>query len=263
MGSSSSTAKATEPAAAAAASSPAVAAPTPGKVLQAIPSNEQPKLLAKEDKGKIFLLFPDVFDAKECGELKTAIDKRLRQSWATQGGKPALGRFVDSMDDPKILAQLFEKIKPLLPAQYPGQGRLIGFHPDMRVMKYQAGGRGEPHLDYSVVYVHKQAQGNDLPEQKINCESQLTAFIYLNHDFEGGTTRFFPSSTYNPGVYEKDVMPDSKDCVDIVPRAGAVSIFQQDLYHAGMELTKGEKYAIKLNVLYEKGGKIVNHCSDG
>jgi hypothetical protein len=62
----------------------------------------------------------------------------------------------------------------------------------------------------------------------------LTVLAYFNGDFEGGETRFMEH-------IERVV----------VPRPGLVAIFQHKIRHEGCEVTRGRKYAMRSDVLYE------------
>ncbi|KAI0846021.1 oxidoreductase domain-containing protein [Daldinia vernicosa] len=74
--------------------------------------------------------------------------------------------------------------------------------------------------------------------------SYLTAHLYLNgdEDVEWGATRF--------GV---DFEHPREGKLDINPTAGSLVIFQQrDMYHEGVIVTKGTKYTMRTDVMYEK-----------
>ena len=61
-------------------------------------------------------------------------------------------------------------------------------------------------------------------------KSKYTLLIYLNDDFEGGTTSFFTENF--------------KPTVTIHPKIGRALLFDIDLWHKGDMLIKGEKYWI-------------------
>ena len=61
-------------------------------------------------------------------------------------------------------------------------------------------------------------------------KSQYTLLIYLNDDFEGGTTSFF-TDNFQPTV-------------TIHPKQGTALLFDIDLWHKGDKLISGEKYWI-------------------
>lgn len=212
-------------------------------------ASENPKLTAKEDKDKVFLLFQDTFGPSECNVMIEKVESHLRRMWAVQIGSSANGRYADSFHDSALLVQLWRKIRPLVPAVFDGRP-LAGLHPDIRVMKYTEGGHGVPHRDTKVVYMfdcEQRAETGVLSESKSDqanwscasgaCESCLTAFVYLNDDFKGGFTRFFPSRysdkyPHLPDPSYHDLSGNlpkaAQTCaVDIVPKQGTLSVFQQ------------------------------------
>ena len=62
----------------------------------------------------------------------------------------------------------------------------------------------------------------------------LTVLVYFNDDFEGGETRF---------------MEQVEEVV--VPRPGRAAIFQHKIRHEGCTVTRGCKYALRTDVIYE------------
>ena len=79
--------------------------------------------------------------------------------------------------------------------------------------------------------------------------SFLTAFIYLNDTFTGGSTRFFR----NVEFCDQEFKYAGEGIIDIVPREGTLNVFQHDLWHMGLATTSGRKYGIRMMVLYELG----------
>jgi len=82
----------------------------------------------------------------------------------------------------------------------------------------------------------------------VRCASAVSALFYLNDDFEGGQTRFYCGSKYDPESVERPIPPDG-DYLDLIPTAGSCWIGDQDLYHQGMKV-QGVKFVAKLNILY-------------
>ncbi len=54
--------------------------------------------------------------------------------------------------------------------------------------------------------------------------------IYLNDDFEGGTTAF--------------------DSFEVAPKTGDGLIFFQELEHAGLPIVSGRKYVLRTDIMY-------------
>ena len=86
------------------------------------------------------------------------------------------GRTVLDHEDQALSSSLWARIKPHCPASFAGR-RVVGPHPLLRVMRYDADGGFLPaHVDGTMSHA-----GN---------ASFCTAFLYLN-DVSGGETRFF------------------------------------------------------------------------
>lgn len=124
------------------------------------------------------------------------------------------------LDDFDLAARLYERARPLLPAVWKGW-ELVGFNERLRFYRYDPGQRFAPHRDGSF--------WRDNGE-----ESQLTFMIYLNDDFQGGTTNF----------YETD--PPER----VVPETGMALVFAHRQLHEGAAVEQGRKYVLRTDVMY-------------
>ncbi|KAI3340790.1 hypothetical protein F4824DRAFT_400770 [Ustulina deusta] len=119
-------------------------------------------------------------------------------------------------------------------------------------LRYQPGHHFKPHCD--ALYARP---GKDE-------KSFLTCQIYLNDapegpsgESSGGETRFWTSQV---GKRQKDLeikhtMEHKKDALflDIKPRVGKALIFQQGmLWHSGQEVKHGEKFTVRLDLMFER-----------
>uniref|UniRef100_A0A6C0C8W6 Prolyl 4-hydroxylase alpha subunit domain-containing protein n=1 Tax=viral metagenome TaxID=1070528 RepID=A0A6C0C8W6_9ZZZZ len=66
-------------------------------------------------------------------------------------------------------------------------------------------------------------------------KSNYTLLIYLNDDYDGGTTAFFDDK-FNP-------------ILDIVPKKGMALLFDIDLWHQGNKVVDGTKYWIGCEII--------------
>ncbi|KAI1818306.1 hypothetical protein GGS20DRAFT_574380 [Poronia punctata] len=100
-------------------------------------------------------------------------------------------------------------------------------------------------------------------------KSFLTCHIYLNDaptggDGEssggggGGETRFWPSQvgkrqkTVDTDIDKEDVEGEGL-FVDVKPKAGSALVFQQRmLWHSGQEVKHGDKYTVRLDLMFER-----------
>jgi prolyl 4-hydroxylase len=94
-----------------------------------------------------------------------------------------------------------------------------GVHSNLRVYKYIPGQEFKKHRDGGVTNSKKD-------------ESLYSLLIYLNDNFEGGSTLF--------------------DCCEIKPIQGRVTFFPHELEHAGAVVTKGYKYVLRGNIMFKK-----------
>jgi hypothetical protein len=127
------------------------------------------------------------------------------------------------IDAPLVAAAMTERLKDLLPQEYPAQSgrQLIGINERLRFLKYTPGmHHGGDHTDCA----HE--------DEKLG-RSFLTVQLYLNSDFSGGRTTFI-----------------SNRLVPIEPAAGKIAVFDHELYHRGGQVTQGTKYAVRMDVLY-------------
>ena len=103
-----------------------------------------------------------------------------------------------------------------------------------------------------------------------NTRSYLTFLIYLNDNFEGGETKFYYPVTTTSTSTNKDDNNDTSTSAKpasetktktslvargVIPKRGSVLIFPQgntaSLLHEGSAVTKGIKYVIRTDVLYQ------------
>jgi prolyl 4-hydroxylase len=121
-------------------------------------------------------------------------------------------------DDIPLAAELFARVQPHLPAELAGM-RAVGANERFRCYKYDPGQRFAPHYDGAFI--------RDATERSL-----LTLIVYLNDDYEGGSTAF----------HDFDVR--------VRPRRGTALLFQHLLLHEGCTVTSGIKYAMRSDVMY-------------
>jgi WD40 repeat protein len=137
------------------------------------------------------------------------------------------------IDDPQFAEELFHRIRCHLPdpiADANGaRWRPTGLNERFRFCCYEPGEYFKIHRDG---VFHRSA----------NQCSRLTFMAYLNshREFEGGSTRFFSSSDAN-----------ATPLASILPRAGTLIVFDHSLWHDGERVTRGMKYIMRSDILYE------------
>jgi hypothetical protein len=160
------------------------------------------------------------------------------ESSARLESRPAEGCFW--MMDDSILEPVMDRIRTLLPATIDGRP-LAGIHARWRFYRYNVGTIYRPHIDGSWPGSGVTADGTYVFDVFGDRWSCLTFLIYLNDDFEDGTTTF-----YVPSV----------DARGVKPCAGHVLCFPHGsldaALHEGSAVTRGCKYVMRSDVLYMK-----------
>ena len=160
----------------------------------------------------------DVYTEAEC---RGFIDLIERASPALATNNP-LYRDQDRVirDDAEAAGELFRRLRPHLPERI-GSLRLVGLNERLRMYRYRAGQRFEPHMDHWY-------------RPRENQVTLHTVLVYFNDDFEGGETRF------------REQLEQT-----IIPRRGLAAIFQHKVRHEGCPVRRGVKYAMRSDVIYE------------
>ena len=122
------------------------------------------------------------------------------------------------VDDPATAADLYERIRPHVPAEIFGR-RVCGANERLRFYRYQPGQKFALHFDGAFIRNPRE-------------QSYLTFIIYLNEGFGGGETAF----------------PDQARI--IAPKAGRALLFQHMQLHEGCVVTRGVKYVLRTDVMY-------------
>jgi len=130
-------------------------------------------------------------------------------------------------DDAEAAEELCRRLEPHLPERVGGLRR-VGLNDRLRCYRYAPGQRFSEHMDHWY---------QPTPTRI----TLLTVLVYLNDSrpgdpggFEGGETRFSEQLDKT-----------------LVPRSGLVALFQHKLRHEGCPVTRGTKYLIRTDVLYE------------
>ncbi|XP_048779615.1 uncharacterized protein LOC125683004 isoform X2 [Ostrea edulis] len=182
-------------------------------------------------KGKLAFVLYNVFTEEECKKYIKDSEKRGYELALVNTGRgsvkaPDVRNNSRNMWDSKEEAnKILQRIKDYLPETWKRR-KLVELNERLRFLRYDPGEYFKPHLDG--YYMRENGD-----------KSYITVQIYLNEEFEGGSTTFLKSYGCEDGGEE------------VVPRTGSVLIFQHDILHEGSKLIKGRKYAIRTDVMYE------------
>ena len=122
-----------------------------------------------------------------------------------------------------------------------GDWTLQGLNPVFRLCKYRAGGHFGPHYDADFVLD---------PFRK---RSLKTFMVYLNDNYEGGETNFLDSHELHLDS-DRGIYCSPPECVfaSLKARRGDCLVFDHLLLHEGQQVSRGEKYIIRSDVMFEK-----------
>jgi prolyl 4-hydroxylase len=123
-------------------------------------------------------------------------------------------------DDPALAERLWQRLRPHVPAAWPPPWVAVGLNERFRIYRYEPGQYFRWHLDGAF---------QRSPAER----SRFTVLLYLNDDFEGGSTDFHDGPT-------------------VVPVAGAALVFAHAQLHQGAPPTRGRKYVLRTDVMYRR-----------
>lgn len=127
-------------------------------------------------------------------------------------------------DDGPLAGELFARAKGLVPERMNGGLEAVAMNERFRCYRYRPGQTFAPHYDGAFAR----------PGQR----SLLTCVVYLNDDFEGGTTPFLTLE------------------VTAEPKTGRALFFQHQLLHEGAMVVRGVKYAARSDVMYTTARRV-------
>jgi hypothetical protein len=173
-----------------------------------------------------------LFTSLECQDLIAAAEQH--GYGATNYPKDYRGNLRLITTDSSLAAAMWTRMQPFVPATLESEGDkwdAIGLNEVWRLSKYHPGDRFQRHCDACFVR-------ND------DEMSLLTVNIYMNGDFEGGSTRF----------YANNRTPEAN--LTIEPKPGLCLLFRQPpeemYYHDGDRVISGQKYLFRSDVIYRR-----------
>merc|ERR1711972_987077 len=125
-----------------------------------------------------------------------------------------------------------ERINGLRMDLNPGHWAPEGLNDLFRLCRYEPGGFFLPHYDGAY-------------DANESCCSFMTFMLYLNDDFEGGTTRFYNNQQrrYTKGL-------DENVTTTYTPETGSALVFYHNIVHDGQPVLSGEKYIMRSEVMF-------------
>ena len=163
--------------------------------------------------------------------------------------------------DQTLADQFFQRVAPLLPQTmewmlenaYFSSGiggrewSIAGCVDRLRFYKYKKDEEYPEHMDGS--YSRTMTYINEDSKQSYKQHSFLTLLIYLNDDFQGGETKFYPDKQHCR--FLRDI--EYKQPTHVVePRQGMAVINIHNILHEGSKVQSGVKYVLRTDILYQK-----------
>lgn len=228
-----------------------------------------------------------VINTTECIDLIKRANSKGWNNLSTSGGghgrtgkeDPRTNKFC-VFHDLHLSELLWNQVKSSLPTDLSFLGNNVYFnsvtkgtewypkfvYDKIRVYKYDVGYCFPEHIDYKV----KRTVYRD--GQEYIQQSFLTLLVYLNEDFEGGETGYWPDHN---GIHCRFLRNEEKQSckkdhqVVIKPKTGLMVVQDQNILHEGLPPTKGVKYILRTDIIHERkairslGISISNKAKDG
>lgn len=132
------------------------------------------------------------------------------------------------LSDPELAERMWDRVSDLLP-ELDGQVPIC-VDTNLRFYRYLPGQEFRRHRDGSVVNERGQV-------------SKLSYLIYLNDEFEGGSTTF----------RDYEGLGSSRRKIESVvsPEIGLGLLFRHERWHEGSAVSSGQKYVLRTDVFYD------------
>jgi len=191
----------------------------------------RPTGVTRPDDREVWLV-EDLLTIQECQDLISAAEEY--GYGATTYPKAYRGNLRLIATDTSLAAAMWTRLQPFVPPTLELDGdtwQTVGLNEVWRLSKYHPGDCFQPHCDASF------ARGDDET-------SMLTVNIYMNANFEGGSTRFYANSR----ALEANLT--------VEPKPGLCLLFRQppeEMYcHDGERVVSGQKYLFRSDVMYRR-----------
>lgn len=182
----------------------------------------------------------EFLSAAECDEyIRLGESKGFGDAPLTTGRGPVMMKEVRNndrvmFDDVDRAHDLYRRLSPHLAPRFKKEWEPVGVNERLRLYRYDVGQKFDWHLDGCF-------------ERSTGERSFFTFMVYLNEDFEGGTTSF-TNSQYGISI-------GAALCV--TPKTGMALLFHHPILHRGDPVTAGRKYVLRTDVMYARRIRVV------
>jgi hypothetical protein len=207
------------------------------------------------DDNRCFLLY-NLLSPKECFYFINACETIGLEELGSSVSKGYRNHTRCIVMGPNISEWLWDRLKPLIEEitllnddykqiglghKLEGHWKPIGLNPCWRMTKYIPEGHFGPHFDGPFI-------------KDANNRSLKTLNIYLNGDFEGGTTNLVKENQMlykdkTTGIYKAQ---EENILYKIKPEEGMALIFNHHILHEGEALQTNHKYLLRSDIMYTR-----------
>lgn len=170
-------------------------------------------------KNKLFIL-PNFLTESQCDSIISFSQDRFK--------KKKFNRHCFCFSSEKLAQQIEINMKKFIPLRHE-TSTFSHINSTFRVVKYDEGGELSAHWDHPYITIRNEKQ---------LCFSRYSVVVYLNDMFNGGKTHFY-----------------EHDGITIIPQTGSCLVLDQFLTHEGQVVTKGNKYILRFDIMYENKPK--------
>jgi predicted 2-oxoglutarate/Fe(II)-dependent dioxygenase YbiX len=125
------------------------------------------------------------------------------------------------LDDKDRTEVLWQRVRAFLPQIFRKKWCPVGLNERLRFYRYDVGQQFDWHMDGYF-------------ERDNGERSFFTFMVYLNDDFDGGSTSF----------------DDDKTRFQVKPKKGMALLFHHPITHKGEPVQRGRKYVLRTDVMY-------------
>lgn len=214
------------------------------------------------------LTINNILTFNECNELINNNEKKgFKPSPLSGGGHgncdktPSRTSQFIVIDDKKLANKLWSRLKSYVPKNLRGispvsyvnsvtkgdEYKPIGINEHIRFYKYDIGQYIKKHDDYRMSRYRYERTTNKYYYQM----TFLTVLVYLNDNFEEGTTNYWNDSTKSNFRFLVNVRNQDPDIV-INPKIGMASISDHVIQHEGIPPKKNSKYILRTDIIHER-----------
>jgi len=176
---------------------------------------------------------PEFLSVAECDEwIRVGESEGFEGAPITTGRGPVMMKDVRNnhrvmFDDVDRAQNLYRRLSPHLALRFKTIWEPVGVNERLRLYRYDVGQKFDWHLDGSF-------------ERPTGERSFFTFMVYLNDDFEGGTT-----SCTN---VQRRI--STGDMLRVTPKTGMALLFHHPILHRGDPVITGRKYVLRTDVMY-------------